>query len=90
MSTDEVDFDIDVSRDQQVWPAFHGGWAVRRAGTKKYFRVYRTKAEALRHATEIARRKGVRLFVHYQHGAVQRWRDFAEGPRARWHQAYKY
>jgi hypothetical protein len=90
MDTHEAIHDIDISNDQHVMPAWSGGWGVRRTGTKKCYRVYRTKAEAFRHATEIARRKRVRLLVHYQNGMLQVWRDFAEGPRARWHRAYKY
>lgn len=89
MDWDALYKSIDISKDQHVSPAWNGGWGVRRTGTKKYYRVYRTKAEAFRHATEIARRKRVRLIIHDQSGMLQEWRDFAEGPRARWHRVFE-
>ena len=46
-------------------------WVVHRAGTSRATRVFRSQAQAIVFANDLARRKVVDLYVHGQDGRVQ-------------------
>lgn len=49
----------------------NGGWAVKKEGHSKAFKVYSTKSAAEKGAKRIS--KGHDVIVHHRDGSVQKW-----------------
>jgi hypothetical protein len=53
-----------------------GGWGVRRYGAARSGKVFRTQADAVSYATDVARRERTELYVHQRDGSIQQKINF--------------
>jgi hypothetical protein len=69
-----------MTKSQHVVPNRHGGWAVRRAGSSRASRVFRTQRDAVQYAKQIASREGAELYVHRGDGTIADRDSYAASP----------
>ena len=58
-------------KSQHVIPA-EDGWAVKRAGSSRSSKIFKSKREAIKHATKISRNSNSGLFIHSLDGDIKR------------------
>ncbi|WP_131782365.1 DUF2188 domain-containing protein [Legionella gresilensis] len=54
-----------------VVPSKDGGWLVKRSSSKRAFRRFATKSEAVKAAREISRNQNTELFIHDKDGKIE-------------------
>lgn len=67
-----------VKKDQHVQPSMSGEWAVRSTGSERASKVFESRRDAVKHASEIARREKSELYVHRKDGLVVTKKSYAE------------
>ena len=65
---------------KHVVPNSKGGWSVRNSGAERASGVFRTQAEAVRHARDAARRDGTELYVHRDDGTIREKLSYSHDP----------
>lgn len=48
-----------------------GGWAVKKGGSSKATKIYKTKEEAIEQGKTIAKKQKAELYIHGQDGRIQ-------------------
>jgi hypothetical protein len=56
------------------------GWAVRRSGSERATKVFRTQDEAISAGREIARRQETELYVHGEDGRIRERSSYGNDP----------
>lgn len=57
-----------------------GGWAVRKSGSARVSKVFRTKDEAKKYGTRISRSEKTELYIHKKDGTIQNRNSFGNDP----------
>lgn len=56
------------------------GWAVRKGGSSRATKVYKTQAEAIEHGREIARNQGAEFYIHGRDGRIREKDSYGRDP----------
>ncbi|STX29664.1 Uncharacterized protein conserved in bacteria [Legionella beliardensis] len=62
---------VKYSGSHHVTPSADGGWLIKRSGSKRAFRRFDTKSEAVQAAREISRNQNTELFIHDKDGKIE-------------------
>jgi len=68
-------------KGQHVVPN-RNGWAVRKAGASKAFRIFKTQKEAIDAATRIAKTQKTEVYIHGQNGRIRERNSYGNDPRS--------
>lgn len=66
-------------RGQHVVPA-GDRWAVRKAGSARSTKTFKTQSDAVDHAREIARNQGTELYIHGRDGKIRERDSYGRDP----------
>lgn len=69
-----------AKKNQHVVPT-EGGWAVKRAGSKRATKVFSTQREAIKAGRKIARGQGSELLIHGKDGRIREKNTYGKDPR---------
>lgn len=76
-----MNMDMGKSGDKQHHVVPHArGWAIHKAGTSRAYRVFETKQEAVKMATDMAKRMKTELVIHNQDGAIGEKNSYGKDP----------
>jgi len=67
-------------QSNHVVPAKSGGWAVKKSGSARASKVFRTKVEAKKYGTKISKSEKTELFIHKKNGTIQNRNSFGNDP----------
>ena len=62
---------VKYNGSHHVVPSEDGGWLVKRSGSKRAFRRFATKTEAVKAAREISVNQNTELFIHNKDGKIE-------------------
>ena len=57
-----------------------GGWAVKKGGSSKATKVYKTQGEAIKHGREIAKNQSAEFYVHGKDGKIREKDSYGHDP----------
>jgi hypothetical protein len=69
-----------AKRGQHVVPDGSGGWAVRKAGSSKASRTFRTQDAAITRARTLAKKQRTELYVHGRDGKIRTRDSYGDDP----------
>lgn len=69
-----------TKKTQHVVKNPDGGWAVKKGGSTKATKVYKTQEEAIRHGREIARTQNAEFYVHGRDGRIREKDSYGKDP----------
>lgn len=65
---------------QHVVKNSSGGWAVKKGGSSKATKVYKTQKEAIDHGREIAKNQKAEFYIHGQDGRIRQKDSYGKDP----------
>lgn len=65
---------------QHVVKSPKGGWAVKKGGSSKATKVYKTQKEAIDHGREIAKNQKAEFYVHGKDGRIRQKDSYGSDP----------
>ena len=66
-------------KGQHVVPR-DGGWAVRKAGSVKVTKKFKTQKEVIKAARDIAKKQGTELYIHKKNGLIRERDSYGNDP----------
>jgi len=69
------------TKGQHVVPR-NGGWAVRKAGSERVTRHFKTQKEAIKEARKIAKNQSTELYIHGRNGKIRERDSYGNDPRS--------
>lgn len=66
-------------KGQHVVPT-NGGWAVRKAGSARSTKTFKSQSDAIDHARGIARNQGTELYIHGRDGKIRARDSYGRDP----------
>ena len=58
----------------------NGGWVVKKSGSFRVSKIFRTKKDAVKYGREISRREKTELYIHKKDGRIQDRNSYGNDP----------
>lgn len=67
-------------RSNHVVASKSGGWAVKKSGSARASKVFRTKAEAKKYGVQVSKKEKTELYIHKMDGTIQNRNSYGNDP----------
>lgn len=68
-------------KSQHVVPHPDGGWSVKRGGSERATRRFKTQKEAISYGRKISKRQGAEFYIHRRDGMIREKNSYGNDPR---------
>ncbi len=69
-----------AQKTQHVLRHQDGGWSVKRGGSSRATKTFRTQKEAISYVTMISKRQGAELYIHRRDGLIREKNSYGNDP----------
>jgi len=69
-----------AKKTQHVVKNTSGGWALKKGGSSRATKVYKTQEEAIKHGREIAKSQNAEFYIHGRDGRIREKDSYGRDP----------